>query len=326
MVKNTRFPKYNIDDAENLEYFLDLTTQKGTSEHLNVDSSKETLLLGEIALLEDVLALKGKPVKVSFSEGSEVHSSKDAKIESINAALMSAYTSLGFDEYDNQIQISGTELSLKLDIPLADLTPEQRAFLNSQATRISGHLVNLDNSTFDGLTGIYNRRAFETILGHEMNELERATRNNLDLLKENDYSILMIDLDNFKKLNDIHGHTKGDNLLEKVGLALKSSLRKSDVPARYGGEEFVVLLPNTNSDGAQLVADKLLDSIRSISLKVGDEIPNYDPTASIGVYSMSQDVTEADDFRKHISEALNKADKALYAAKNSGKNKFVVYE
>jgi diguanylate cyclase (GGDEF)-like protein len=328
MTTKLKFHQYVIEEMEDLEYFVGLETQNRVSEHIEVDSSKDSLILEEISLLESVLALKGDPVKVSVSEGDTVYSLKndDDKAEFIDTNLLNAYSALGFDGYDNRVQIPNTELSLRLNLPLSELNQEQKQFLDTQVLRISGHLVNLDNSTFDGLTGIYNRRAFETILAHEMNEIERNTGKNLELLEQNDYSLLMLDLDNFKKLNDTRGHKAGDDLLRKLGKTLKQNLRKSDVPARYGGEEFVVLLPKTNPEGAKLVAEKILASIRDISLEFDGPEDPYKPTASIGVYSVSQDASKSEDFRKHLEHAVHKADQALYSAKNSGKNKFVVYE
>jgi diguanylate cyclase (GGDEF)-like protein len=120
-------------------------------------------------------------------------------------------------------------------------------------------------------------------------------------------SLLMIDIDNFKKYNDTHGHPAGDELLRKLAQLLKSSLRDVDIVFRYGGEEFVVILPKTDRKGGQIVAERLLV-----------QVDLYLPTSiSIGIAALPDDAETE-------NELIEKADNALYEAKRTGKDRYCV--
>ncbi len=151
----------------------------------------------------------------------------------------------------------------------------------------------------DSLTGILNRPAFEEVL---LREMTRAKRFNEPV------SLILFDIDNFKKLNDRYGHLFGDKILKRITEIVRESIRSVDIFARWGGEEFVILLPKTRIDETRTVAEKLRKKIHSVGLgsKVG-------VTASFGITEM---VNGDDPFR-----LLLKADKALYKAKTGGKNR-----
>jgi diguanylate cyclase (GGDEF)-like protein len=157
----------------------------------------------------------------------------------------------------------------------------------------------------DPLTGLHNRRLFEERLNHEF---ERARRYGRPL------SVLMVDVDNFKKINDQHGHQCGDVVLKRVAQAIAERTRKSDISARYGGEEFVVLLPEIALDGALLAAEKLRQAIGALGFEA-DTVGSFPVTVSVGVASTSA--------RRYADgEAVVKdADLALYKAKGAGKNR-----
>lgn len=156
----------------------------------------------------------------------------------------------------------------------------------------------------DSLTGLFNRRYFDVSLKKEIN---RASRYGKDM------SILMIDLDNFKNINDSKGHLFGDEVLRRVGTVLTTVSREEDVLCRYGGEEFVIILPETNTSGAFIFAERL-------RLEMSDKefFRENNITFSGGISSYLQAGEDA-------YELLNCADKALYKAKLSGKNCSVVY-
>lgn len=147
----------------------------------------------------------------------------------------------------------------------------------------------------DGLTTLYNYRYFKEFLAYEFSRLARQPEK---------MSALMIDLDNFKEYNDTHGHPAGDELLRKLAKLLKDSVRDIDTVCRYGGEEFVLLLPRTDKKGAEIVANRLL-TMANLYLPV---------TLSIGIATYPDD---AQDERGLI----DKADQALYNAKQTGKNR-----
>jgi diguanylate cyclase (GGDEF)-like protein len=154
-------------------------------------------------------------------------------------------------------------------------------------------------SIIDGLTGIYNRRHLDEILRRE---IERAKRYSQSI------SILMIDIDDFKKYNDTKGHPAGDELLKKLADFLVQSIRVVDIVFRYGGEEFVVLLPQTLKQGAVEVAKRLLNLERQ----------NIPATISIGLAAYPEDGKDKDDL-------IAKADSALYQAKHLGKDRICLW-
>ena len=166
-------------------------------------------------------------------------------------------------------------------------------------------------SSFDSLTGIANRRSFDKYLATEW---ERAARSSTWL------SLILLDIDFFKHYNDTYGHQAGDHCLYQVASALNDSLhRSSDLVARYGGEEFAVILPDTDSRGALMVAEKLRAEIENLNIPhATSAVANY-VTVSIGVASTLP--TQHSTPKKIISEA----DQALYTAKQSGRNKVMHY-
>lgn len=150
----------------------------------------------------------------------------------------------------------------------------------------------------DPLTGLYNRMKFLELFISEYTVMAQ---------RHNDLSILVIDLDHFKEVNDTYGHNIGDEVLKQVSNLLLKELRNVDILCRWGGEEFVVLLPAADCDNAWLIAEKIRSAIEAFSL---EGIPGI--TASIGV----SQIKEGDD----LHEVIERADKALYSAKMAGRN------
>ncbi len=161
----------------------------------------------------------------------------------------------------------------------------------------------------DALTRLPNRQYFDERL---LQELKRHQRYRHPL------SMLMIDLDHFKDLNDTHGHQAGDMALEEVGRILMNSLRSSDTPARYGGEEFVALLSNTTEDQAWVLAERIREEIAGRRFHYKGRF--FKITASIGVASLRSGMLASP------SDLLGEADAALYRAKSVGRNTVCMYE
>ena len=158
-------------------------------------------------------------------------------------------------------------------------------------------------ATIDGLTGLNNHRTFQERLEVE---IDRAKRFGKEL------SLLLLDIDYFKRLNDTYGHRTGDEVLKRVACRLTESMRNIDFTARYGGEEFVVILPETPLEGALFSAERLRKAMMHHIFKTGtDEISL---TVSIGVATYPGDASQREDL-------IERADKALYAAKHAGRNK-----
>ncbi|MBY0573114.1 MAG: diguanylate cyclase [Undibacterium sp.] len=157
----------------------------------------------------------------------------------------------------------------------------------------------------DGLTGLLNHSAIKESL---IAKLSGANRQN------NDLSLAMIDLDNFKRINDTYGHPVGDQVLRTLSHLLKQSLRKSDLVGRYGGEEFVVIFPNTSAGTAGAVLDKIRAAYANIVQYA--ENAEFTATFSAGISDSTQTTVPED--------LIAFADAALYRAKNSGKNKVIL--
>lgn len=151
----------------------------------------------------------------------------------------------------------------------------------------------------DSLTDLYNHRYFHEQLGHEV---ERASRYNRPL------SVILMDLDDFKTINDTHGHLMGDRLLALVGQVIKSQVRGADVAARYGGDEFAILLPDTSQEAAEQTARKLAQAIATGRTYSGPLSEGLPMSVSYGVASCPEEARGA-------TELLQLADDRLYAAK-----------
>jgi len=175
--------------------------------------------------------------------------------------------------------------------------------------QIVNHLRTIERlSMIDQLTNIPNRRSFDIRLNVEWKQAIREQTN---------ISLLMMDLDKFKTLNDTYGHQQGDIVLKKAAEVLNMSLRRpADFTARWGGEEFIVLLPNTHLEGALEVAEKIRADVEKtpIVFQDGKEI---NITISIGVASVAPDKSSS------IDAFISNSDKALYLAKEAGRNKVV---
>lgn len=160
-------------------------------------------------------------------------------------------------------------------------------------------------ATTDVLTGAYNRRYGMERLKEAFARFKRYAT---------PASVLMIDVDHFKRINDTHGHAAGDAVLRDVAATLRAGTREVDMVARWGGEEFLVLLPDTNAAGAAVAAERLLRAIRAAAVQVDDARIVY--TASIGIATLALD-------QANVEAAINLADAALYAAKTGGRDRAV---
>lgn len=159
----------------------------------------------------------------------------------------------------------------------------------------------------DGLTGLYNRRYFQQALDREF---ARAKRYGTDL------SIAMFDIDHFKKLNDTYGHQFGDKVLAEIAKLIKQSLRRTDYVTRYGGEEFIVILPETNLERTAIPIERLRKRIEQEDFRYGDTPVRV--TVSIGISNLTPSISTEKDL-------INRADIALYTAKENGRNRIEFY-
>ena len=176
--------------------------------------------------------------------------------------------------------------------------------INFKLERVNKKLVDLSNK--DYLTKVYNRRYFND---YSKRAIELSKRNNQNL------SLVAIDIDRFKSINDNYGHAVGDEVLISIANILQDNIRKSDIVSRFGGEEFILLLNNASLDEATLIAEKIRKIIENDIIKIDDK--EIKITASFGVSTFNKE--NEDD----INIALQRADDLLYIAKKRGRNEVV---
>ena len=165
----------------------------------------------------------------------------------------------------------------------------------------------------DELTGLHNRRFF---FPEAQAALSRAVRH------ERPFTVMILDLDDFKKVNDNYGHPVGDLLLGTVSKILQQVVREGDILARFGGEEFILALPDTNAESAGQLADRILNAIRENDLN--EEIPDFSVTSSAGLACLSTQVP--DDTTNLLQQMLVQADDALLECKTNGKDQFRIHK
>jgi diguanylate cyclase (GGDEF)-like protein len=180
-------------------------------------------------------------------------------------------------------------------IRASNVTLSESARLQSQLER---------DALFDPLTGLNNRRWLEARLPRLIKRYQYSGQS---------LSVLMIDVDHFKRLNDTYGHLAGDIVLSALGQALLEHLRPTDLSVRYGGEEFVVILPSADLAGARIAAERLRRAVKTTPIVThqGATLPSV--TISIGIAQLSGD--------EDAASVLARADVALYRAKNLGRNR-----
>ena len=183
------------------------------------------------------------------------------------------------------------------------LNPEAKKNITSLIKQIGDNIDYLyELATIDEKTGVYNNKFFKTI--SEM-ELDKAKR------KIGPLSMMIIDLDNFKRLNDTYGHLIGDDMLKRLGFVLNNNTRKYDVVSRFGGEEFIILLPNTPIKRAKVVCNRMRRAVQN-----DREMKKYSVTFSGGLTEYKKGDS--------VKKMQLRVDKAVYLAKKNGKNRIEI--
>ncbi|MCZ6818852.1 MAG: sensor domain-containing diguanylate cyclase, partial [Calditrichaeota bacterium] len=165
-------------------------------------------------------------------------------------------------------------------------------------------------SLTDPLTGLFNRRYFDNYLDTEIARAKRF---------EHPLSLVMLDVDHFKNYNDQLGHLNGDHLLVSLAEVLTGTVRRSDIVARYGGEEFCIILPEIARDGALVFSERLRNTISAHPFRKREVQPDGHVSISIGTATYPDDAQASNDL-------VEKADKAMYQAKNNGRNRVAVFD
>jgi len=203
------------------------------------------------------------------------------------------------------------DLSHRVSLATPDEMGELGKTFNAMAERLAKAQAELEDlSIHDGLTGLYNFREFHRQLAEEA---ERSWRYG------HSFSLLMLDIDHFKSVNDTFGHLAGDEVLRALAARIRQEVRPADRIARYGGEELVIILPETRASGAMTMAERLRDTIASHPIPLGPG-QTVSLTVSIGVGAYPEDVDSAEGLTDSAERLIRAADQALYAAKDAGRN------
>jgi diguanylate cyclase (GGDEF)-like protein len=219
------------------------------------------------------------------------------------AVIGGCYVWLGYPaKYDSPFPSVGAEFVAQF-VPML-LVAYITTMLSADTRRAMAHVKTLSET--DELTGTLNRRAFLSIAARTHSLAQRFGRK---------YGVIMIDSDSLKTINDEYGHEAGDDLLRTMVQKIQDELRQSDLVSRYGGDEFVVLLPDTDSDGAKLTAERIRERIASTPLHIGSQ--RISISVSMGVATYPDNGTDFD----RVFEA---SDTAMYSSKTSGKNKVTI--
>ncbi len=189
-------------------------------------------------------------------------------------------------------------------------TTERCFMINSYISTIAPSISNMrllkshrNMAMRDSLTGLYNRRFLEEAMSAQISFAERYSQ---------PLSLMMIDIDHFKRFNDLYGHKQGDEIMQKVSNILMDTARDSDIVSRYGGEEFVIIMPNTTKEGGISLAEKIRHAIETktmLNMNGTKEVT----TVSIGLSTYPEDAAD-------ITEMMRQVDIALYQSKANGRN------
>jgi diguanylate cyclase (GGDEF)-like protein len=216
------------------------------------------------------------------------------------------YLYMGYADYGSGIITPGTFTTLMANFSPFLLVAYVTSLL-AEDIRHSKRRITVLSQT-DELTGLLNMRAFSTLLDKQITSVERYPQ---------PFSLMMIDVDGLKKVNDHFGHAAGTRLLKTVAGSISDCVRTSDVLARYGGDEFVILMPHTRGEAVRIAAERIRAAIHKASFDMNGE--HIAASASIGIASYPESVNIARD-------VLEKADVALYKSKQSGRDRVTVYQ
>lgn len=234
------------------------------------------------------------------------------------------YFSMGFTQYDKLVLASNRVngiTAVAISIALSNILWQyfakdflQRKLIKQQNIELTLQKKELEEintkltlmAAYDSLTGLLNRREFEKLVNKDLSELNEH---------ENNACIIIIDIDHFKNVNDKYGHPVGDELLKEFSLILKGELREQDIVARWGGEEFIIMLKNISSQDGMIIVENIRKAIENNKFLIAEN--EIKITASFGIAELFYLNSDS------LNRAYQKADNALYKAKDNGRNQCV---
>jgi diguanylate cyclase (GGDEF)-like protein len=198
---------------------------------------------------------------------------------------------------------------------------ESQIDLVDKKVTLEDHIQTLEKDVVrDALTGVTNRRGYESAFERIYSVNKRRSRDD----PPEKLSIIALDADYFKKVNDTYGHQAGDEVLKTIAQCLKDNTRPQDLIARYGGEEFVIVLPETSKTDAKLVAERIRSAMQNKTVQYNGNAINL--TLSLGVADLSDLAEPALDAASARDSLYKFADTAAYQAKHNGRNRVVTYQ
>ncbi|MBI4228592.1 MAG: GGDEF domain-containing protein [Deltaproteobacteria bacterium] len=220
-------------------------------------------------------------------------------------------TSIHSNAYSDNI-LGCLVVARKTKLPFNERERSLISYICQETTNVIQNSINYlkikELAIRDGLTGLYNRSHFQEMLSHALDRSDRYTEQ---------VTLILIDVDNLKDINDNYGHKEGDRVLSSTGKTISRSVRKTDIPARYGGDEFAIVLPNTDKENSLILTQKIKDSLRKVVSQKDTNAP--DVTFSFGVATYPDNASTKD-------LLIEKTDRALYESKRKGRNRFTHYE
>ncbi|MBA7651601.1 Regulator of RpoS [subsurface metagenome] len=291
------FTIFSIDESKR-EFKLFVSNHEDMPPNLIVPVDKDSIMY-------EVLRTKNHIFLKDFSRSRHKKSGRKKYTSNVvcTVPLMSGHRTIGV------LNVNNPDFS---DVESFDF--EGRIVRTSRHLAVSLHNTILfekvrDLSMRDSMTGLYNFRHFLETLRQEIASAERY---------EEPLSCIMLDIDNFKSVNDNYGHHVGDLVLKELARSVSISVRSADIPARYGGDEFCIVLPKTDKTLALKLAQRLMKLFSGKEIRIPDNSRRVKVTISIGIAAFPEDT-------RNMEELMKMADEALYQAKSAGKNRIVDY-
>lgn len=288
-------PIKNGDNSEYISIFADYDSILAPYE-LQVFNLLIIFTLTALIMVPIIIYFSGiiiKPIYELVKESLKIKRRRYESIKKVESSILEvSYLSSAFEDMSESIHRYQNSLEEQVKERTKELIEKNQELLKLSIT--------------DKLTEIYNRAKLDKTLQEEFNRSKRY---------KTEFSVILIDIDFFKKVNDTFGHQIGDDVLKESAQVLKNSIRLTDVLGRWGGEEFLIISPQTNLEGAVKIAEHINNAIKLYKFKT---YPNK-VTMSIGVASYFEDMSK-------IEEILLNADKSLYKAKENGRDRVVYHE